>query len=307
MLRAAGLCFRRRLYLSSQVVASLLVSVVLLGFKLSALKRLVQVNQRRTELKAALVSLQPKLEAEKLAAWLDDANHDVMLRLKTMNAIEPAFNQLHTATERETIEKGEAVFAQYDRSSAPVTQLKRSATIARSETKLDEAGRLLLGRAEVEIRASPLESVAYMLNYDGRHIQSDQIPAIDVRVETLARVNEHHTVVFNRKKLGSGLSDRTFLNSVVAKKVAETPATYILVVVPIAQHPKITRKDEAGAVRAESFRSFRLTQVAPRLTKMEYVCSLDLKGRVPQFVTNMVAIPQQERPLSPRRALNLLV
>ena len=50
-----------------QVVASLLVSVVLLGFKLSALKRLVQVNQRRTELQAALVSLQPKVEAEKLA------------------------------------------------------------------------------------------------------------------------------------------------------------------------------------------------------------------------------------------------
>jgi hypothetical protein len=283
------------------VVASLLVSVVLLCFKLNALKRLVQVNQRRTELKAGLVSLQPKLEAEKLAAWLDDANHDVMLRLKTMNAIEPASNQLHTATERETIEKGEAVFAQYDRSLAPVTQLKRSATIARSETKLDEAGRLLLGRAEVEVRASPLEIVAYMLNYDGRHIQSDWDPVVDVRSEVVARVNEHHTIVFNRRKLGSGLSDRTFLNSVVAKKVAENPPTYILVAVPIAQHPKISPKDEAGAVRAECFRSFRCTEVAPRRTKLEYVCSLDLKGHVPQFVTNMVSIPQQARPLSPRR------
>ena len=305
MLRAAGLCFRRRLYLSSQVVASLLVSVVLLGFKLSALKRLVQVNQRRTELKAALVSLQPKLEAEKLAAWIADVKHDALQRLKTINAIEQASNQVYTAAECEMVERGEAVFAQYDRSSAPVTQLKRSATITRSETKLDEAGRLLLGRAEAEIRASPPDIIAYQLNYDGRHIQSDWNPAVSVRSEMVARVNEHHTIIFNRKK-SSGLSDRTFLNSVVAKKVAETPATYILVVVPIAQHPKITRKDEAGAVRAESFRSFRLTQVAPRLTKMEYVCSLDLKGRVPQFVTNMVAIPQQERPLSPRRALNLL-
>ena len=293
--------------LSSQVVASLLVSVVLLGFKLSALKRLAQLYQRRTELKAALVSLQPKLEAEKLAAWLDDANHDVMLRLKTMDALEPASNQVHTVAEREMIEKGEAVFAQYDRSSAPVTQLKRSATLTRSETKLDEAGRLLLGRAEVEVRASPLEMVAYMLNYDGRHVQSDWNPAVDVRTELVARVNEHHTIVFVRKKAGSGLSDRTFLNSLVAKKVAENPTTYILVAVPIAQHPKISPKDEAGAVRAECFRSFRCTEVAPRRTKLEYVCSLDLKGHVPQFVTNMAAIPQQERPLSPRRALNLLV
>jgi hypothetical protein len=55
-----------------QVVASLLVSAVLLGFKLSALKRLVQVNQRRTELQAALILLEPEVEAEKLAVWLAD-------------------------------------------------------------------------------------------------------------------------------------------------------------------------------------------------------------------------------------------
>ena len=47
-----------------QVVASLLVSVGLLGFKLSAVKRLVQVTQRRTELQAALVLLEPEVEAE---------------------------------------------------------------------------------------------------------------------------------------------------------------------------------------------------------------------------------------------------
>jgi hypothetical protein len=57
-----------------------LVSTVLLGFKLSAAKRLVQVNQRRIELKAALVGLEPKLEAEKLAAWLADVDHDAKQR-----------------------------------------------------------------------------------------------------------------------------------------------------------------------------------------------------------------------------------
>ncbi len=287
--------------LSSQVVASLLVSVVLLGFKLSSLKRLVQVNQRRTELKAALVSLQPKLEAEKLAAWITDVKHDALQRLKTINAIEQASNQVYTAAECEMIDRGEAVFAQYDRSSAPVTQLKRSVTITRSETKLDEAGRLLLGRAEAEIRASPQDIIAYQLNYDGRHIQSDWNPAVSVRSEMVERVNDHHTIVFNRKK-SSGLSDRAFLNSNIAKKVADDPTTYVLVSVPILQHPKITPKDEAGAVRAESFRSFRCTEVAPGRTKMEYVCFLDLKGHVPQFFTNMVAIPQQARdPSTPAR------
>ena len=270
-----------------------MVSVVLLGFKLNALKRLVQVNQRRTELKAALASLQPKLEEEELAVWLDDTDHDAGQRLKTMDALEPASNQAHTAAEHEMIEQGEAVFAQYDSSSAPVTQLKHSATTTRSEMKLGEAGRLLLGRAEVEIRALPQELVAYLLNnFDSRHARSSWNPAIDVRYEVVARVNGHHTIGFVRKK-SSGLDDRTFLNSIIAKKVAENPATYIVVAVPIPQHPKITPKDEAGAVRAEALRSFRFTEVAPGRTKMEYVCSLDLKGHVPQFFTNMVAIPQQ--------------
>jgi hypothetical protein len=108
----------------------------------------------------------------------------------------------------------------------------------------------------------------------------------------VAKVSDHHVIVFNRKKI-SGISDRTFLNSLIARKVAENPATYILVVVPIPQHPRITPKDEASAVRAEAFRSFRYTEVAPGRTKMDYVCSLDLKGYIPQFITNLVAIPQQ--------------
>jgi hypothetical protein len=147
-----------------------------------------------------------------------------------------------------------------------------------------------------------MEIVAYILNYDGRHIQSDQNVAVDVRVETVAKLNDHHVIIFNRKKIGSGLRDRTFLNSVIAKKVADTPPTYVLVGVPLSQHPKITPKDEAGAVRAESFRSCRFTEVAPGRTKIEYCCSLDLKGWVPQLFTNKIAIPQQARPWPHMRA-----
>jgi hypothetical protein len=268
--------------------------MVLLGFKLSAAKRLVQLSQRRKELETDLALLQSKLEDDDLAAWLSDVGHDTAKRLQTMSSIEES-NQAYSGAEREIIEKGEALFAQYDGSSAPVTQLKCSATIARLETKLDAASRLLLGRAEVIIRARPQEIIAYQLNYDGRHCQSDNDPAIDIRSETLQRVNDHHTVVFNRKRPGSGLSDRTFLNSLIAKKVAENPTTYVLVGAPIPQHPKIAPQDEAHAVRAESFRSFRYTEVAPGRTKMDYVCSLDVKGFVPQFITNLLAIPQQVR------------
>ena len=79
----------------------------------------------------------------------------------------------------------------------------------------------------------------------------------------------------------------------MASKVADDPVTYVVAMVPIAHHDLLTPKDEAGAVRAENCRSFVLTQVAPGVTKIDYVCSLDLKGSIPQAITNSVAVPGQ--------------
>jgi hypothetical protein len=274
-----------------QVVASLLVSVVLLGFKLSALKRLVQVVQRRAELNADLASLQPKLEAEKLVVWLADVKHDVKEREDRMAAMESAAGCVNDALENELFQKGSAMFTLFDGNSAGVKQLKHSATIMYSETKLDEATHLLLGRAAAIVRASPQEIVAYTLNQDSRHMQSD--PGYYTRFEVLQRVNTHHTVIFVRGKLGHGLSERTFLNSIVAKRVADDPPTYVLAGLPIVHHDRIAPKDEAGAIRAENCRAFRLTEVAPGVTKLDYVCSLNLKGLIPQAVTNKIAVPGQ--------------
>jgi hypothetical protein len=193
--------------------------------------------------------------------------------------------------ENRLLEKGSAMFEVFDSSSAVAKELEHSATIMRSETKLDVATGLLLGRAVAMIRARPQEIVAYILEYDGRHLQSRRDPAVDVRSEVLEHVNAHHIVIFNRKK-ATGCSHRTFLNSTVAKQVADDPPTYVVVCLPIAQHDKITPKDEKGAVRAENCRAFKLTEVAEGITKMEYTCSLNLRGSIPQAITNKVAVPQ---------------
>ena len=79
----------------------------------------------------------------------------------------------------------------------------------------------------------------------------------------------------------------------MANRVADDPPTYVLVSAPIAHHAKITPKDEVGAVRAENCRAFKLTEVAPGVTKMDYTCSLNLRGIVPQAVTNKIAVPGQ--------------
>ena len=82
--------------------------------------------------------------------------------------------------------------------------------------------------------------------------------------------------------------------SIIAEQLSGDPLTYMVVLQPIATHRLITaKKDEAGAVRAENCRTWKLTEVAPGVTKLDYVCSLDLKGFVPKTVTNLVAVPAQ--------------
>ena len=276
-----------------QVVASLLVSVVLLGFKLSALKRLVQVNQRRTELQAALVLLEPKVEAEKLAVWLADVEHDAKQREDRIAAMDSAAGREYNISEAELLAKGSDMFAVFEASSAGAMQLKHSATVMYSETKLDTATHRLFGRAAAMVRATPQEIVAYCLvGNDGHFIQSTIDPTVWVRSEVVEHANAHHTIIFNRCK-ATGISDRTFLNSVVAKKVADDSPTYLVVSLPIAQHDKITAKDEKGVVRAEACRAFKLTEFATGITKMEYTCSLNLHGSIPQAIANKVAVPEQ--------------
>jgi hypothetical protein len=284
-----------------QVVASLLVSVVWLGFKLSALKRLVQVNQRRTELKAALILLQPKVEAEKLAVWLADVEHDAKQREDRIAAMDSASGRVYTMPEASLLAQGAGMFAVFEASSAGAKQLAHSATVLYSETKLDAATGLLFGRAAAMVRATPQEMVAFSLDYDSRFNQSRTDPTVWVRSEVVEHVNAHQMIAFNRVKPGAGLSQRAFLSATVAKKVEDDPPTYLLVSLPIAQHDKITPKDEKGAVRAEVCRAFKFTEVAAGITKLEYTCSLNLHGSIPQAITNKFVVPAQNNGEPPER------
>ncbi len=242
------------------------------------------------------VLLTPKATLElrrELAAWLDNATHDTAQRQARVAAMS-APGLVYSTTENELIQNGMAMFAAYESSSAVVKQLAHSATIDRTETKLDEATGLLLGRAEAEVCAPPDEIAAYMLNHQSSRVGQAWFAAdpTTLRCETLETAHACHTVVFTRVSLPA-MSDRTFLNSSIAKKVSEDPLTYLVINSPIPSHCAIGPKDEANAVRSEACRHYIMTQVKPGRTKIEYCCSLDLKGRVPQIVTNTIAVPQQ--------------
>ncbi len=268
------------------MLASLLVSVLLVGFKLNAVKELVQTHERRKELKANLLLLVRMWEDENKAAWIADITHDAEQRKSRIAVLDSASGGLYSAMEEEAIGKGPAMFAKYESSSAGVKQLERSASVDRAETRLDGLTGLVLGLAEAVVATTPQEIIAYCLHYDSRHLRATLKPTVNIRAEPLETVNGHHTIIFNRLR-AAGISDRTFINSIIAKRVAEDPPTYLMVVLPIPSHGAITRQDEARAVRAEFSRCFRLTEMASGRTSVQYVCSLDLRGFVPQSVTSM--------------------
>ena len=65
---------------STQVFASLLVSVLLIGIKLTAAKELVQITERRKELRANISALRMTLEHQDTIDWIDDVMHDAKER-----------------------------------------------------------------------------------------------------------------------------------------------------------------------------------------------------------------------------------
>ncbi len=235
--------------------------------------------------------LQPQVEAEKLDAWLADVEHDAKQREDRIAEMGLSSGGSYSSMEKDVIEKSNAPFGLFERRSASSIQRKHAATITLSETSQDPVTRQLFGHVKAEIRADSLDLVAFILNDDSRFMRSlDAADAACVRSEVVATVNPHHRVVFMRFK-APGLSDRTFLNSLVAKQVAVDPPTYVVAVTPIPSHENILPKDEAGAVRAECYKSFRCAEVAPGLTELDYFVALDLKGWVPQIITDTIALP----------------
>jgi hypothetical protein len=186
---------------AAQVLASLLVSVLMVGFKLNSAKEIVQTIERRQELKVNLSMVRRLLEIEDAKAWIEDVAHDTKRREDRIAELESASGQVYDLLEDALIAKGPSMFAVFEASSAAAKQLKHSATVMYSETKLDGGTRLLFGRAAAMVRATPQEIVAYTLNSDSRHIQSATDPTVFIRSEVVERVNAHQTIIFNRCKV----------------------------------------------------------------------------------------------------------
>jgi hypothetical protein len=77
----------------------------------------------------------------------------------------------------------------------------------------------------------------------------------------------------------------------VCQKFSES--VWLWVMVPLSGHARISPHGEQHAVRAEAMRCCRITAGSESETLVEYACWVDLKGSVPTWLNNHVAVPTQ--------------
>ena len=174
------------------MLGSLLVSVLLVGMKLTAANEIMQSIARRKELKTNLSLLQPKVENEALVVFLDDIHHDATQRQAKVGELASPSGRVYSTMEDGAIETLLRMLRPFEGGSASMN---------RSETKHDAVTGRLYGHAVLEVRADPLDIVAFMLSTDSRYLQSSNAanPRM-VRYDTLEHVNAHHTICFVRYK-----------------------------------------------------------------------------------------------------------
>jgi hypothetical protein len=190
-------------------------------------------------------------EAAADSAWLSNIVHDTTQRNARIAKLE-TFSETHTCAEDGIIEKGLALLASPDRS--------------------------LLDKGMLIVRgATPEELASFELNQDSKFIQSMVDVASTVH-EVLEYVNSHHTIVCTECKTAAPFESRTFLNSLVCKKIQDVPAGFVVVAWPIASHDGMRAEEQSHLVRAEVKRCFRYTLIEPQVTSVEFAIALDLKG-----------------------------
>ena len=200
----------------------------------------------------------------------------------------------YSEDESTLIAKGQALFDRGAARKGIEQSVDHSKTATSAWTKHDKKSGLMEGRVDVQIRASPEEIVAFQMHHDSKHNLSLLNPELHVRYELLEWVSLHHIVCLYEVKRGP-FQNRTFLNSSLWQKVSDAPLAYFWVSVPVESHAKVSREHEAHAVRAEGYRCLKCTRMGDNLTKMEFACSMDLKGAIPRALVNAFLLPQLMR------------
>ena len=216
-------------------------------------------------------------------------------RMAQMGSEEPQY----TAAEVQAFDAGLSLLDSNGRPGSVDKSLRaRYTTFESVHASYDKArGRIICGVECLVRGVTPEELCTFHLNHDSKILASYE-DEYCVRSEILEEPHAHHTVTLVERR-ATGIRNRLFLNSVVCKKLSDSPVTYLLVAMPLPTHDEVHSDDQKRAITAESMRSYRFTRVEGG-TRLEYGSWLDLKGLVPQWVNapyDQQVYFQQARPL----------
>jgi hypothetical protein len=260
---------------------------------LSTIKEVVVTLKRRRELVDFVELWQRHLAEEHIKIWRSDVEADRADRAAWIQTF-ASTDLVYSPEQESALQRCMEMLAVFGPGKSLGNPISHNRTVDRAETKSNEETGEVYGVMDGIIHgATPLDIIAYAMCFNGRHIQSDWDIHIDV-ISELIDAGPHHAVCYVEKR-SPPLQNRTFLNQLVCKKLSDDPSTYILAAAPLATHEYVDASVEKWwrKVRAEAFRGFRLTQTETGKTRMEYVCFVDLKGRVPSYFTAKVVVPQQ--------------
>jgi hypothetical protein len=240
-------------------------------------------------LAAVAEGIKPTMHSD--SQWTENVDYDRSqrhARMGLMGSTEPQY----TAAEVQALEAGlfllDCTTGSPD--SADKSLQANYATLTRVRATHANALNRIVCDAECLIRgSSPEELCTFVLNNDSKIVASYADEGC-VRCETLEVPHAHHTITLVERR-AKGIQNRLFLNSVVCKKLSDSPVTYLLVLMPLATHHDIHSNYQKHVITAMSMRAYRFTRVEDGVTRVEYASWLDLKGLVPQWITDQIAIP----------------
>jgi hypothetical protein len=267
------------------VVASLMVSVLLLGKKTTLGAQIVRTVNRRKELHRNLELLMYHLEEEDLQDWLHAVAKDQEDRDQKVRSLQSSTEQ-YTPLEIATITAGLGTLGGMSSAVGKINR-KHGDTVELAYTRFDKESNRLIGEVRAVIRgASPELLTAYMMNPVSSHNKL-LVQAITTRMEILEQISVHHAIFFNEKTT-KPFTNRTFLARLICKRISDATAsapasalprslaeansarTWVFVTAPCAHHDSLKPEDEEGSVRAEAWRTCRFTALNESETLMEF-------------------------------------
>ena len=241
------------------------------------------MNRRRKPASPVVVSAS--------AQWISDIDHDRTRR-------EELIARMATDSLGEEDEERDQFVARgmqlFNRGGTKKRRFAHGETIDAARLEIDRKTGRLVGEVRAVIRGPPEHVVAYLMDLNGKHFNSKLNPKIVVRYEAREVKSVHHTVAFLEFKTPP-FTNRTFLLSLVWKKLSDDPRTYAWVAMSIDRHHSLSSHEEAHAVRGGMEKCVLLTDIGDGSTRLDYAVAADLKGRFPEHFTQKIALPQNMR------------